>query len=66
MTNGKTAVEYQKKLGKLEKELLALKKEGEFGSSKKNLSLKGILKGVTFTEGEIESAKASLFKPVQL
>lgn len=54
------------KLEKLEKEVLKLKKEGEFKLPKKLISLKGILKGVKITEKDIEKAKKSLFKEVKI
>jgi len=50
-------VEYQKTLKKLEKQLFTLGKEGFGGGAKKIISLKGILKGYTFTEDEIEKSR---------
>ena len=53
------------KLNKLEKEILKIKKGG-FGFSQKPISLKGIFKGVKITKKEIEKAKKSLFKEVNV
>ena len=53
------------KLEKLENELLKLKKEGEFESPKKVISLKGIIKGVKIIEEDIQKAKKSLFKKIK-
>jgi len=58
--------EYTKKLDKIEKDLLKLKTEGSFGLPKRTISLKGILKGMTITEKDIEQAKESLFKGVKI
>ncbi len=58
-------IEYQTKLESLEKEILKLKK-GVFGFGKKNISLKGMLKGVDIKEIDIEKAKKSVFKNIEL
>jgi len=64
--------EYTKKLDKIEKDLLKLKTEGvsvclnALGLPKRTISLKGILKGITITEKDIEQAKKSLFKGVKI
>ncbi len=58
-------IKYQTKLESLEKEILKLKK-GVFGFGKKNISLKGILKGVDIKDEDIEKAKKSLFKDIEL
>lgn len=52
-------IKYAEKLNKVEQELLKLKKGGGIYAP---ISLKGILKGVTITEKDIQSAKKSLFK----
>jgi len=54
------------KLEKLEKEILKLKKRGNFGLAKKIISLKGILKGVKIKEEDIKKAKKSLFKEIKI
>jgi hypothetical protein len=54
------------KLEKIEKELIKLKKEADFGLPKKTISLKGILKGIKITEKDIKESKKSLFKEVKL
>lgn len=54
------------KLEKLEKELLKLKKGGNFKLPKKTVSLKGILKGIKVTEKDIKKAKKSLFKEIKI
>lgn len=56
-----TAVELQKKLGKIKIDLLKLKKADE-----KNISLKGLLKGVNIDEQDIEQTKKSLFKSTDI
>jgi len=56
------AIKYRKQINVLEKELQKLKDWGFFKFSKKNISLKGVLKGAQFTESEIEKSKKSLFK----
>jgi len=53
------------KLEKLEKEVLKLKKGGEFKLPKKLISLKGILKGVKITEKAIEKAKNLYLKKLK-
>lgn len=57
---------YQQKLEELEKEILKLKKGGGFKLPLKIISLKGILKGVKITEEDIEKAKKSLFKELEV
>ena len=57
---------YQQKLEALEKEILKLKKGAAFKFPLKAISLKGILKGVNITEGDIEQAKKSLFKEAKI
>lgn len=54
------------KLEKLETELFKLKKGGIFKLSKKNISLKGILKGVKISGEHIKKAKKSLFKEIEV
>ncbi len=54
------------KLEKLENELLRLKKGGGFVLPKKIISLKGIIKGVKIIEEDIQKAKKSLFKEINL
>ena len=54
------------KLEKLETEVLKLKKGGVFELPKKIISLKGILKGIKFTETDIKKSKQSLFKEIKL
>jgi hypothetical protein len=49
------------KLEKLEKELLKIKKGGEFKFHKKIISLKGILKGIEISEGDIQKIKESFW-----
>ncbi len=56
--------QYQQKLKKVEKDLLSIKKSGFFGVGKKNISLKGFLKGVEITPADIDQAKKSLFKSI--
>jgi hypothetical protein len=53
-----------KKLGKVENELLKIKKGGIFPFSKKPISLKGIMKGANITDQDIKEAKKSPFKKV--
>ena len=50
------------KIGKIEKQLLELKKEGWFSVSKLPISLKGALKKIKISEQDIKNAKKSLFK----
>ena len=57
-----TQTKYQEKLGKLEKEILKLKKGASFDFPPKIISLKGVLKGVDISEKDIETTKKSLFK----
>ena len=49
-----------KQLEKIEKELIQFKNSAGFGAGKIVVSLKGILKGVTITEKDIEEVKKSL------
>jgi hypothetical protein len=49
------------KLEKLEKELLKIKKGGEFKFHKKIISLKGILKGIEISDGDIQKVKESFW-----
>lgn len=60
-----TPIEYQTKIEKVEQEILQLKKS-VFAFPKKIVSLKGILKGVQITEGEIEQSKKSLFREIKV
>lgn len=62
----KPTTAYLEKLGKLEKEILKLKKGAGFELPKKIISLKGILKGLKITEKDIKEAKRSLFKEVKI
>ncbi len=53
------------KLENIEKEILKIKKGPDF-LFKKNISLKGFLKGVKISEKEIQEAKKSLFKEIKI
>ncbi|MCX9084258.1 MAG: hypothetical protein OIN87_05590 [Candidatus Methanoperedens sp.] len=55
----KTKLAY-KKISGIEQEIRSLKKL--FLSRKKVVSLRGMLKGISITEDEIEDAKRSLFR----
>ncbi len=55
----KTKLAY-KKISDIEQEIRSLKRL--FLSRKKVISLKGMLKGISITEDEIENAKRSLFR----
>ena len=61
-----TQTEYQQKIGKIEKEILKLKKGAGFEFSKKIISLKGIFKGISINEQDIKKSKKSLFKELQI
>ena len=60
-TINSTTTLYVEKLGKLEKELLKLKK-GSKQSPSAPISLKGIWKGVQISETDIGKAKKGLFR----
>ena len=51
-----------KQLGRIEKELLKFKQDAGFMAGKIVVSLRGMLKGIEFTEKDIREAKKSLFK----
>jgi hypothetical protein len=65
MKNQQTLTKLEK-LEKLEKELLKIKKGGEFKFHKKIISLKGILKGIKISKEDIQKAKKSLFKEIKI
>ena len=57
-----TSIKYTQKIDALEKIINKLKREASSHIAKKNVSLRGILKGVSVSEADLDSAKASLFK----
>jgi hypothetical protein len=54
------------KLERLEQEILKMKKGTIIRTSKKLVSLKGILKGVKVNDKDIQRAKKSLFKEIKI
>jgi len=65
MNTANQTIQLIKKLDKIEKQLFKIKKE-KFFPFKINISLRGILKGVNITDQDIQKAKKSIFKKINI
>jgi hypothetical protein len=66
-SSAKSPVDMLRKVENIEKEVMGLKLtllKNLTPTGKKNISLKGILKGVVITEEDISSAKKSLYSKI--